>query len=178
MKTFLAAVVSFVLALSSMALAEPTKEQRIVHAIGVVDGIEEHFTKKGLPRVRSLEGILGFDINVAQRDEAWNTYKEGPEVQIVEVPGPVVEVKVPIEQEWADRLFKWDALMFRFENVVANLENRKPIVVEVEKEVFVSDNSAASAECVQLRHQFVEEAAVWGGDEEKVGLEAIKLGCW
>lgn len=58
------------------ALADgPSLKERLVHAIGVIDGNPADFTKSGKPRVKSLERVLGLDISAADRDQAWKTYK-------------------------------------------------------------------------------------------------------
>ena len=57
------------------AAEQPSLETRIVHAIGVIDGNAEDFTKAGPPRVRSLKRVLGFDVTAAQRDAAWDAYQ-------------------------------------------------------------------------------------------------------
>ena len=55
--------------------AAPTAEERIVYAIGVLDGDAERFTKSGKPRVKALEALLDADASGAERDAAWATYK-------------------------------------------------------------------------------------------------------
>ena len=74
--TFIAAV-AFTLAVLALPLyaAELPIEQRLIHAIGVIDGNSEKFTKRGLPRIKALEYILETDISAAQRDVAWETYR-------------------------------------------------------------------------------------------------------
>lgn len=81
-------------------------------------------------------------------------------------------VKIPPE-EVVDSV---NQVIDRLEQAIASEANRRPRVVEVEVEV--PSLKATSEECVTLRAQFKSEIDRWGGDENAVGLRAIRKGCW
>ena len=184
---FVAAAAAFVL--SDAALAAPTDEQRLVHAIGVIDGIEGRFTKSGKPKVKALRDVLGgVAVSAADRDKAWAAYQAGPtavetpaEIKIVEklveVPGPerIVEVKHIRVQKFEEAMGRTIA---RLESAIAAEAARPPRVVEIEKKVLVRDNAQADAKCVELRGTFLASVDRWGSDDEEAGKEAIERGCW
>lgn len=80
------------------AAAEPPPiETRIVHAIGVLDGNAEAFTKSGKPRVKAIERLLGTDISAAQRDAGWKAYRAGEkpaECPVCAEPDPNLQAKL------------------------------------------------------------------------------------
>lgn len=51
------------------------KEELLVEAIKRLEvGNKDHWTKTGEPRIEALELELGFDVSMAERDEAWVEY--------------------------------------------------------------------------------------------------------
>ena len=98
MKATLSLLSTAVLVLFTMAAAAidgPPVEQRIVSAIGLLDGTASAFTKGGVPRVRAIEKLIGDDITAAQRDAGWAAYSAGP--QCPECVAPIVDRSVPHE---------------------------------------------------------------------------------
>ena len=90
--TFIIIAAAFVLA--DAVVATPTKAEKTVHAIAIIDGNPAAFTKSGKPRVKALESVLGFDISAADRDAAWKVYQE---------PSAPVTVNAPVEIRYVDR---------------------------------------------------------------------------
>lgn len=60
--------------------SDPAPDARIaqlVEAIGrLEDGNQDHWTKSGLPEIKTLEAITGLDINAELRNQAWEQVRK------------------------------------------------------------------------------------------------------
>ena len=95
--TFVIIAAAFVLA--DAVVAAPTKAEKTVHAIAIIDGNPAAFTKSGKPRVKALESVLGFGISAADRDAAWKVYREPPAPLTVNAPVEIRYVDRPVPDE-------------------------------------------------------------------------------
>lgn len=52
--------------------------KRVANIVDAIDKLdpETDFTGSGLPEVKALEGVLGYDITAKERDDAWTLYQE------------------------------------------------------------------------------------------------------
>lgn len=57
----------------------------IIKVIGTLEAdSEKHFTTSGLPRVEVIEDILGYNIDAAERNEAWEMVQEADAIAAIE----------------------------------------------------------------------------------------------
>lgn len=73
---------------------EDDVEERLQKIVAAIKQLKpEDFTQAGPPKVEAIEKILGFDINAAERDEAWSLVTPEPKHAEEKAPEKAPEQK-------------------------------------------------------------------------------------